>query len=128
MSQFVETPVRAFIAGGAIAQHLRVKAASTGKLSAAGISDKELGTITQAAFADGDVVGVRLRTAQGTCKMVANATGCVIGSEVYTAAAGKISPSYASGSYPIGVALEASTADGDVIEVLRNSHGDTSKT
>ncbi len=71
---------------------------------------------------------VRLRTAAGTCKMVAAATGITVGCEVYTAAGGKISHSYASGSYPIGMALEASTADGDVIEVLRNSHGDTSKT
>ena len=127
MSQYVETPTKSFVAGAAIAQHLRVKL-SAGKLAVAGITDKEIGTIIQAAFADGDVVGVRLRTAQGTTKMIANATGCVAGAEIYTAASGKVSPTYATGSYPIGMALEASTADGDVIEVLRNSHGDTSKT
>ena len=126
MSQFVETPIKAFTAGGAIGQHLRVKL-TAGKLAVAGITDKEVGTIIQAAFADGDVVGVRLRTAQGTCKMIAAATGITVGAEVYTAASGKISHTYATSSYPIGMALEASTADGDVIEVLRNSHGDTSK-
>lgn len=126
MSQYVETPTKAFTAGAAIAQHLRVKL-SSGKLAAAGISDKEIGTIEAAAFADGDIVAVRLRSAQGTCKMVAS--GVVnAGSEVYTAASGKISGTYASGSYPLGVALETTTANNDIVEVLRNSHGDTSAT
>jgi len=124
MSQYVETPTKSFTAGGAIAQHLRVKL-SAGKLAAAGINEKEIGTLEAAAFADGDVVAVRLRTAQGTCKMIADGV-IAAGSEIYTAAAGKISGSYAAGSYPLGLALETTTADGDVVEVLRNSHGDTS--
>lgn len=122
MSQYVEANCRSFIAGGAIAQYLRVTL-SSGKLAAAGITVKELGTLEEAAFADGDARAVRLRTAQGTVKMVAN--GAIsLGADVYTAASGKVGPSASTG-YLIGTALEAAGANNDVIEVLRNSHGDT---
>lgn len=119
MSQFVETPTRTFTAGAAIARHLRVKL-SSGKLAAAGSTDHELGTMEQPSFADLDVVAVRLRTAQGTCKMVAS-EAITAGDPVYAAASGKIA---ASGTVLIGIALEAATANNDVIEVLR--HQETS--
>src|SRR3990167_5179891 len=109
MSQFVETATKTFTAGAAIAQHLRVKL-SAGKLAAAGITDKELGTLEAASFADGDPRAVRLRTAQGTCKMVAG-KAISAGAEVFTAASGKISDTFATSSFPIGVALEEATAD-----------------
>src|SRR3990167_1829910 len=112
MSQYVETPTRAFTAAGAIAQHLRVK--TPGALALAGSTDHELGTAERAAFASGDVISVRLRTAQGTAKMVA-VDAITKGNPAYAAASGKIS---ASGTVLIGIALEASTADGDVIEIL----------
>ncbi len=115
MSQFVETACKAFTAGAAIAKHLRVKL-SSGKLAAAGVSDQSIGTIEQASFADGDVVAVRLRTAQGTVKMVA-AGAITAGANVYAAASGKIDDAVTP--FPEGIALEAATADGDIIEVLR---------
>jgi len=115
MSQFVETPTKAFTAGAAIAQHLRVKL-SGGKLAAADAEDIELGTLEAAAFADGDVRAVRLRTAQGTVKMVAS-EAISQGAVVYGADSGKVSD--AANGNPIGIALEAATADSDVIEVLR---------
>jgi hypothetical protein len=119
MSQFVETPTKAFTAGAAIAKYLRVKL-SSGKLAVAGAgaSDEpvEIGTIEDASFADGDVRPVRLRTAQGTAKMVA-AGAVVQGVAVYGAASGKVDD-VASGA-AIGVSMEAAAADGDVIEVMR---------
>lgn len=119
MSQINETGVKAFTAGGALAIHLRVKLTS-GKLAAAGVgvTDEllEIGTITQAAFADLDIRPVRLRTAAGTTKMVASAA-ISAGAAVYGAAAGKIATTV-SGTL-LGVALEAATADGDIIEVVR---------
>lgn len=121
MSQYVETPTKGFTAGGAIAQYLRVKL-SGGELAAAGLTDLEIGTIEEAALADGDVREVRLRTAPGTAKMVA-AGEITAGAAVYTAASGKISATAASTSYAIGHALEAATADGDIVEVLRYAHG-----
>lgn len=126
MASYVESATRTFEAGGAIAKHLRVKL-STGKLAAAGLADKELGEIEQAAFADGDMRSVRLRNAPGTHKMVA-AEALVVGAQVYTAAAGKVADTFAATSFLIGTALTAATADGDIIEVLPNTHGDTAGT
>ena len=122
-SEYIDGNVRAFTAGAAIAGDLRVKL-SSGKLAAAGLADKELGTIVVPAFADGDVVGVRLRTANGTSRMVAS-KAIAQGAAVYTAASGKITDAATATGYLIGTALEAAGADGDIIEVLRNSHGDT---
>jgi len=115
MSQFTETGIKAFPAGGAVAQYLRVKTPTA--LAAAGAADVELGTIEQEAFASGDICAVRLRTAPGTCFMVA-AGAIAAGAEVYAAAAGKIND--VVGKYKIGVALSAATADGDIIEVMRS--------
>jgi len=122
MAQLVESAGRSFVAGAAIAQYLRVTL-SSGKLAAAGLTTREIGVLEAASFADLDVRSVRLRTAQGTCKMVANAA-LAVGASVYTAASGKVGPSLSTG-FLLGTALSASTADGDVIEVLRSSHGDT---
>lgn len=117
MSQYIQAPCRQFTAGGAVAKYLRVKTPSA--LAAAGAADVELGTIENAALAANDVVSVRLRSAEGTCKMVA-AGAITAGASVYGAAGGKIDD-VANGNY-IGTALEAASADGDVIEVLRGSY------
>lgn len=123
MSQYVETPTKTFVAGAAIAQHLRVKL-SSGKLAAAGASDVSLGTMEYASFADLDDVAVRLRTAQGTRKMVA-LDAITAGNPCYAAAGGKVA---AAGTVFEGTALEASAADGDVIEVLPGPNTDISAT
>lgn len=123
MSQYVNTPTKTFVAGGAIAQYLRVYISSL-KLAVAGIGDKGIGTIEEAAFADGDLRAVRLTSAQGTFKGVM-ATDVTAGAAVYTAASGKFSKTKGTGAFAAGIALETGTADGDVIEILRNSHGDT---
>lgn len=116
MSQQVDTLFRTFTAGAAIGRFIRVKLTS-GKLAVAVAADRDyLGTIEEAAFADLDVRRVRLRTAQGTAKMVADAA-VTLGATVFTRAAGKVGAT-AVGSFIIGVALEAAAADGDVIEVL----------
>lgn len=114
MSQFFDTSTRPDVAAAAIAQHLRVK--TTGALALAGAADVELGTMEVACTAAGPTT-VRLRSAKGTCKMVASAA-ITAGVTVYAAASGKIA---SSGTVTIGTALEAATADGDVIEVLRHA-------
>lgn len=119
MAQFTEGPTRTFTAGAAIAAHLRVKL-SSGELAAAGASDVELGTMEVASFADNDVVPVRLRTAEGTCKMTAS-EAITAGNPVYAAASGKVA---STGTVYCGTALEAATANGDVIEVLRGPNTD----
>ena len=114
MSGYVESPTKMFTAGAALAKNLRVKL-TAGKLAAAGSTDHELGTITRDVFADLDVAAVRLRTAQGTCPMVAS-EAITAGNPCYAATGGKVA---ASGTVLIGIAIDAATADGDIIEVLR---------
>ncbi len=123
MSQIVESACKSFVAGAAIARCARVKI-SSGKVVTAGLADKDIGTAEYPAFADGDPAGVRLRSAQGTAKAIA-AKAFAAGVELFTAANGKVSDTYAATSYYYGTSLEAATADGDIIEVLRASHGDT---
>ena len=115
MSQYVECGAKSFEAGAAIGANLRV-VLSSGVLAAAGATDSELGTLLDASFASGDMRTVRLTSAQGTTKMVA-AGAISLNADVWGAASGKIND-VANGNY-IGKALEAATADGDVIEVLR---------
>ena len=117
-----ETGVITMTAGAAIAQHLRVKI-TAGKLAVAGITDRELGTLEEASFADGDVRAVRLRNAGGSRKMVANAA-LAVGAEVFTAASGKVGAS-ASTAYREGILLTASAADGDIVEVATDPDGGT---
>lgn len=111
MSQYFEANCRPETAAAAIAIHLRVK--TPGALAVAGATELSYGTMEDAATAAGPCT-IRLRTAQGTRKMVAS-EAITKGNYVYAAASGKIA---ADGSVLEGLALEAATADGDVIEVM----------
>ncbi len=107
---------RTFQASAAIAKHLRVKL-SGGQLAAAGLADNDIGTIDYAALAANEYVPVNLRSLQGTEQVVA-AGEITLGAAVYTAAAGKVSATGAGTSFKRGIALQAATADGDIIEIL----------
>lgn len=112
MSQYFETALRPDTSAGAVARYLRVK--TTGAVAVAGALDQSLGTMELTCVEAGPCT-VRLKTAPGTRKMVA-AAAISANALVYGAASGKIS-SVANGNIE-GVALEAATADGDVIEVV----------
>lgn len=124
MAEMNATGCKAFEADEAISQYARVKLDSDGKITNAGLTDKEIGTATRAAFAAGDIIDVRLRTAAGTHKMLVS-EALAAGATVYTEASGKVQDTAQATAFQVGTALEAATADGDVIEVLYNSHGDT---
>jgi len=113
MSQFVETACKTFTAGAARDQYLRVKRSGT-DLATAGVNDASLGTQERESFATTDEVSVRLRTAQGSRKMMA-AGAFSAGAKLYAAAAGKVDD---VGYILEGIALEAATADGDIVEVM----------
>lgn len=120
MSQIRTDRCAPFTAGAALSENLRVKL-SSGLLQLAGVgaSDEtlEIGTIVEGkSFASGDRTTVALRSAQGTTKMVASAA-IGQGVAVYGAANGKIATTVSGAA--IGVSLEAATADGDFIEVMR---------
>ena len=123
MSQFVETPCRQFTAGAARDRFLRVKLSGT-SLATAGASDVSIGTQEVESFAAADLVAVRLRSAQGTRKMVASGS-ITAGNAVYAAASGKVA---GSGTVVEGYAIEAAATDGDVIEVLPIPNTDISAT
>jgi predicted RecA/RadA family phage recombinase len=123
MSQYDDSGVKTFLAAGAISKGARVKISAAETIDNAGLAEKEIGTALQAAFAAGDRVAVKLRTAAGTHKMIA-AAAIAVGATVFTAASGKVSVS-ASTAFQVGSAVEAAGANNDVIEVLYNAHGDT---
>tara|TARA_R110000868_G_scaffold404033_2_gene681817 strand:- start:772 stop:1440 length:669 start_codon:yes stop_codon:yes gene_type:complete len=112
MSQYFEACVVPETAAGAVAKHLRVK--TPGAVALAGALDPSIGTMESDCLAAGPC-SVRIKTTTGTKKMVA-AAAITAGVYVYGAASGKIS-AVANGNVA-GIAREAATADGDVIEVM----------
>jgi hypothetical protein len=71
--------------------------------------------------ASGGTLAAELFSSGGSLKMIA-AEAITVGSRVYQAAAGKVADTVA-GAY-MGVALDAASADGDVIEVLLPQPGE----
>jgi len=69
------------------------------------------------AFASGDVINVALFSKAGTLKMIAS-EALNAGVLVYSEASGKVQDTAQATSYLVGIALEAATADNDVIEVM----------
>lgn len=127
MTQYSEGPTKTFLSGAALGANLRVKLVA-GVLQSAGLTDEDLGVTENAVFAANVPVAVRLRTAGGTVKMIADGSTILAGGNVRTAASGKVAVTNASGSRVRGMALEASSANNDVIEVLQASIGLTSTT
>ena len=98
MSQYVEASVRGFTAGAAIGQHLRVYLTSSNTLALAGANDYGIGTMEDPATAANEQVSVRLNSAMGTRKCVANAA-ITVGDPVYLAASGKVGYDLHHGSF-----------------------------
>jgi hypothetical protein len=120
-----DTGYKGFVAGGTIAQYARVKLQSDNTVVEAGLAEKEIGT-AQSAVVSGDRVQVKLRTAPGTHKMIAK-EAMAIGALVYTEAGGKVQDSAEATAFQLGHVVDAvaPTAEGDIVEVLYNAHGDT---
>jgi len=122
MAQYTEFGHKAFRAVGAIGQWLRVKGTrqSTGEIQidVAGVTDRELGVATRPAFNALDFTDVKLRTANGTVQMVAAASFNAMAT-VYTAAAGKISGTQATGALLVGHAMQDASGNNSIVEVLR---------
>ena len=123
MSQFDESGTKSFVAAGTIPQYGRVLLGAGGTITAAGLAEKEIGTALRAAVS-GDVVPVRLRSAAGTHKMIAK-EAVAAGATLYTEAGGKVQDTAETTAFQVGTALEAATAENDIIEVLYGNHGDT---
>jgi hypothetical protein len=116
----VKTGSLTFQATSALAPYLRVKL-SASKLVVAGATDNELGTLEERVLAADDYAAVVPKNAEGTVKMVA-AGAIAQYASVYGAASGKVDD-VANENF-IGMAMTASSADGDYIEVLRQTKAD----
>lgn len=113
MSQYVDGKFKSYLGTSSISAHLRVYLASATTVTTAGADNAGMGTIETPSTATNGPCTVRLWNSEGTRKVVANAA-ISAGALVFAAASGKVG---ASGSVPLAIALEAATADGDIIEV-----------
>lgn len=122
MSQYRVTPEAPGIAAGAIPIYSRVKV--TGKdalggftIAVAGLNERTDGIALQTASAVGDECAFLWLHNVSTVKVIAG-EAFAFGAELYTEANGKYQDTAAATSYPELKALEAATADGDIVEAM----------
>ncbi|HEY2411919.1 MAG TPA: capsid cement protein, partial [Pirellulaceae bacterium] len=114
MTALISRETKTFTNSGAIGPYIRVTL-SAGVLAIAGATDPGIGVMETRALA-ADLTGtVRLRRKGDTIRMTAGGAIAQY-AKVYPAASGKIDD-VASGA-ALGIALEAASGDGSVIEVL----------
>lgn len=111
--------VKTFKAGEALAARVRVKVeggtvTNPAEVIVAGSGEQHIG-VTEYAVADGELVAVRLRNHTGTQEVTAD-EAFIVGAPLYGAAAGFVKDTSAGSA--IGIALEAATAQGDLIEMM----------
>lgn len=122
MSQMTDTNCVSFPAHEAIPQYSLVTLENTGKVSINGLAELPIGVAMKEAYAADEEIPVKLLNGSGTFKVIA-VEGLAIGATLYTEAAGKVQDTAAATSYPIGIAKEAATADGDIIEMIPIHYG-----
>lgn len=114
---------KAFDTSAAVVAKRVLQLASAGTVShnTATATNSVIG-VSEYAAASGDMVGVVLMTIAGTVEVTAGAA-IAKGNDVFAAADGKVTVlPVGAGTYRrIGLAVEAATADGDVIEVMLDS-------
>lgn len=117
--------IKAFSTATDISKNRLVTMAANGNIShcSATATNNPVG-VTQLAGGSGDHVPVKLMNHPGTIEVTAS--GAITrGDEVAADASGKVQamPTAAGDYKKIGIALEAATADGDIIEVLPTDIG-----
>jgi len=121
MASYVDTNTRTFTASAAITKYALVTYAS-GKVTTCGLAERPIGVAMDTAFADGDEISVKLFNGAGTFKVIAK-EALAVSAILYTEAGGKVQDTAEATALPIGQALEAATADGDIIEMLPIHYG-----
>jgi len=118
--QVNETGILSLACTQALEPYRRVKCDATYGLGYAGATDKELGTLQRRHIVSGlgsdEVAAVVARNVKGSVLMVAAGAFDAFAT-VYGAADGKVDDT--PNGNPIGVALEAATANNDQVEVMR---------
>jgi hypothetical protein len=118
MSQRDDTGFKSFVAGEAIPLYSRVFLESDGTITLCTLAEKSIGTLqTKPALAAGDIVPVKLRTASGTHKVRVK-EAVAIGAALYGETAGEYQDTAEATSFLEMQALEAATAEDDIIEAM----------
>ncbi len=115
-----------FTASEAIAQKLRVSIVAASATDPAGVEIADATThgvgVNDFVVASGDLCTVNLFNGNGSVEVVA-LTAFAVGATIYPAAGGKVDD--AVSGVPLGTALQAATADGDIIEIIPVVNTDT---
>jgi hypothetical protein len=120
MASYTVGPEMTFVAGANLAAYTLVKMGSAGTITnSTGVAseDNDVFGVVQEAVSSGDAVRVTNLNCVSSFKVLVGAA-VTKGAKVYTAAAGKGSATATSLTF-LGLARDAATADGDIIEVLR---------
>lgn len=120
MSEYSESARSTGVVSADVARYRRLKYASDGTWSHAGLGEQWQAVSTQdLTFVSGNTneVSLHYRNKPGTLKLTASKS-IAVNALVYGAAAGKITDSSSSSGNPIGRAKTAAAADGDIIEVI----------
>jgi hypothetical protein len=117
MSQQYDSGTKTFVADAAIAQFARVVFESDGRVVTAGLTEVGIGIAQTPAFAAGDAISVKLYNSGGTFKMRAS-EALAVGATLYTESDGEVQDTAQATAVPFAQALEAATADGDIIECV----------
>jgi hypothetical protein len=113
MSSFNDTGYGTITLTAAVAQYLRVSAAG----AVAVLATPPYGT-ARVSGAIGDVIGVVYANKQGSAEYVAS-KAIAAGVKVYTTTAGKVTDTFATGGFCLGISRTAAAADGDILEVVQ---------
>lgn len=124
MAQRDDSGFKTFPAGEVLLPNSRVILHSDGTLLYADLVHKSIGTVPNGALAIGEPTLVKLRSAAGTHKVRVK-EAVAIGATLYGEADGEVQDTAEATSFQEGTALEAATAENDVIEFLYNNAGDT---
>lgn len=116
MSQQNETPFLTFAASGAIKQFQRVVIGAGRTVSVAGLTEVGDGVATRDA-ADGELVTIRHFSAGGSFQFIAS-EAFDGGSILYTESDGEVQDTAQATSLPFAKAVDAATADGDIVECV----------
>ena len=123
----VEAGFRTFEIGTVtgITQYARVKLDASGNLEVAGATDTAVGYVdnfygSASELSAGDKVTVRLVGAEGTQEAIAS-VAIAKGDVVYADASGKVTDTDGGSYTQVGVALQAGSGDGSIIEILQTA-------
>jgi hypothetical protein len=108
---------RTFLAAADLTRGARVRVDSNGSVVLAGVTNGQCIGSVEGDITSGQYISVRLANATGTAEYIASGA-IAVGAVVFPAANGKVGSASASANTAVGIALEASSADGDIIEVM----------